>query len=149
MNPPPVPFGDPTRVQAENKAAVGKGIAFGCGGCALLVSVFIAFIACIVAVVMMAMRSTDACGMSLLAAQKSEIMKRELGEPMTLGWIIMGSVNINNGHGRANLNVPISGPKGDATIHTEGTKQQGAPWVFTEMQATIKATGQKVDLLKP
>ena len=148
MNPPPVPFGDPTRVQAENKAAVGKGIAFGCGGCVLLVFVVMAFGACIFAVVMMAMRSTDACGMSLQAAQSSETMKRELGEPMKFGWIVSGSVKITNGQGRANVNVPISGPKGDATVHTVGTKQSNAPWVFTEMQATIKATGQKVDLLK-
>lgn len=103
----------------------------------------------IFALVMSFMNGADACQMSLKAAQESEVMRVELGEPITMGWLVSGSIKINNGDGTADVNVPVSGPKGSASIHTIGTKKDGGPWSFTKMQATIDSSGKQVDLLKP
>ena len=101
------------------------------------------------ALVMSFMKGADACQMSLKAAQESAVMRVELGEPITMGWVVSGNIKINNSDGTADVNVPISGPKGSASIHTVGTKQGGGPWSFTKMQATIEASGKQVDLRKP
>ena len=39
--PPPLPFGDPSKIQKEHASAVGKGVLFGCGGCAVAVGVVV------------------------------------------------------------------------------------------------------------
>ena len=147
--PPPLPFGDPSNIQKEHASAVGKGVLFGCGGCAAAVGVVVVLGVAVLALVMSFMKGADACQMSLKAAQESEVMRVELGEPITMGWLVSGNIKINNGDGTADVNVPVSGPKGSASIHTVGTKQGGGPWSFTKMQATIEAGGKQVDLLKP
>ena len=147
--PPPLPFGDPSNIQKEHAAAVGKGVAFGCGGCAIAVMGVLVLMVGILWLVMSFLKGADACQMSLKAAQQSEVMRVELGEPITMGWVVSGSIKINNGDGTADVNVPISGPKGSASIHTVGTKKGGGPWSFTKMQATIESSGKQVDLLKP
>jgi Cytochrome oxidase complex assembly protein 1 len=148
MNPPPVPFGDPTQSQRYNRAQTGKGIAFGCGGCAIIVLLVLAFIAGIFLLVFSAIRSSDACTETLAAARANAVLKQELGEPMELGWFITGSVNVKNSHSRADVSLSITGPKDEATVHTVGTRQPGQPWVFTKMNAVTKGSGKIVDLLQ-
>jgi hypothetical protein len=147
--PPPLPFGDPTNIQKEHASAVGKGVLFGCGGCAMALGVVALLGVAVFALVMSFMKGADACQMPLKAAQESELMRAELGEPITMGWLVSGNIQINNGDGTADVTVPVSGPKGSASIHTVGTKKDGGPWSFTKMQATIEASGKQVDLLKP
>lgn len=147
--PPPLPFGDPSNIQKEHASAVGKGVLFGCGGCAMAVGVLVLLGVAVFALVMSFMKGADACQMSLKAAQESEAMRVELGEPIQMGWLVSGSIKINNGDGTADVNVPVSGPRDSASIHTVGTKQGGGPWNFTKMQATIDGNGKTVDLLKP
>jgi hypothetical protein len=146
MNPPPPPpFGDPTNVNRENAAKVRKGLAIGCGGCGFLAMLGLAFVAGIVFLVLSFIRSQEPCVLSLKAAQASEVMKRELGEPMTMGWLVAGSVKTFNDKGTASVTIPIKGPAGEASIHTEGTRMKGV-WTFQQMEATLEKSGQKVDL---
>jgi hypothetical protein len=144
--PPPVPFGDPTKVQSENKAAVRKGIFFGCGGCLLVIIAFVLFFSAIVGVVLYSMRSSEPVELTLGAAQASTEMQAAIGEPMTVGWFITGSVNYSGGICEASLQVPISGPMGSASVRTLGSKKVGGTWDFSEMTATIEGTGKTVDL---
>lgn len=146
MNATPPPFGDPTKVEAENKSAVGKGILFGCGGCLLVIIALMLFVSAIFAVVIYAMRSSDVVQMTLAAAQASPEMKAELGEPMEIGWFITGSVKSNGGNGQADVSLPIAGPSGSATVHVIGSKKTGGVWEFTEMTAVIDGKGKTVDL---
>lgn len=146
MNASPPPFGDPTKVQSENNAAVRKGLFFGCGGCLLVLIAFVLFFSAIAGVVLYAMRSSEPVELTLGAAQASADMRTVLGEPMTLGWFITGSVNYSGGNGEASLQVPISGPMGSAHVRTLGSKKAGGTWDFSEMTATIEGTGQTVDL---
>lgn len=143
---PPVPFGDPTKVQAENNAAVRKGIFFGCGGCLLVLVALGLFISAIVGVVLYSMRSSEPVELTLGAAQASADLQAALGEPMTVGWFITGNVNYSGGNGEASLHVPLSGPKGAAIVRTLGSKKVGGTWDFSEMTATIEGTGQTLDL---
>lgn len=149
MSTTPPPFGDPTNIEREHASAVGKGVGCGCGGCLAAVVGCFVLGAAIFAFVMMLLRGSDACQMSLHQAQHSEVMKRELGEPISLGWLVFGNIHITNGNGSVDVTVPVSGPKGSASIHTVGTKSSGGPWTFSTMQAKVDATGEVVDLRAP
>ena len=144
---PPSPFGDPTQVRAENRAAAGKGVLFGCGGCALILIAVVVFGAAIFAVVMFSLKQTDAYTEAVSRAKASSALKAELGEPIEAGLMLSGSVNINNGNGHANITVPVSGPKDEASIHAVADKHNGA-WKFSTLTATTKKNGLEINLLK-
>lgn len=146
MNATPPPLGDPTKVQAENSAAVGKGILFGCSGCLLVIFALMLFAGAIVGVVMYAIRSSDVAQLTLVTAQASPEMKAELGEPMEIGWFITGSVKSNGGNGQADVHLPIAGPNGSASVHAIASKKTGGVWEFTEMTALIEGKGKTLDL---
>lgn len=145
MNPEPPPFGDPTNIQRENADAVKKGVTVGCAGCATVLMLFVGFIALIVMTIFYFMRSSEACQMALEEAKKSAVLRRELGEPMTLGWIVTGSVNTASGAGKANLSVPVSGPKQSATLQISATQTDGV-WQLNEARTALPS-GEPVDLL--
>jgi hypothetical protein len=142
MNPPPVPFGDPTRVNQENRAAVGKGLLFGCGA---LVVAAVVFVGLIVFGVLSLMRGSDVCEQAVAKAQASSRVQTALGQPITQGWYVTGSINTSNDSGSADVNIPISGPKGSATIHAVATKAAGV-WTFSVLRVTLP-DGKQVNLL--
>lgn len=144
--PPPPVFGDPTQVQSENRAAVKKGVLFGCGGCGLFIAVILGFVACILLIVFTSMKSTDAYAEAVTRAKASVRVKTELGEPLETGWFTSGSVNVNGAGGHANLNIPLSGPKGSGTLHLEADKRSGQ-WHFRVLTVTVDGSGKEIDLL--
>ena len=154
MNPPPLPpvppapFGDPTNIRRENNAAVRKGCALGCGGCALAVIGFLALMAGIGALVVMGLRNSDACKEALEKARASTQVRAALGTPIEQGWWITGSVSINGGGGAAEFSFSISGPKGGATLYAKAIKTNGK-WVFTSLTVVPDSTGKPIDLLAP
>lgn len=145
MNTPP-PFGDPTHIRRENAAAVGKGVVFGCGGCLGLVALAFVVMLGIAFIVLTFMRSSAPCDLAFQAAQASEVLTREIGEPMKKGYFITGSINVSNGSGNASLVVPIIGPRGEAGVRVNARSEHGR-WIFTTMTAEIQGTSQQVDLL--
>lgn len=146
MSTNPPPFGDPTNNDQANARTVRKGVALGCGGCAFLAVMGLVCLAGLGFLVVSLIRGDETCALTFKAAQASEVLKRELGEPMRMGWLVTGDISTVNGNGTVNVTVPIIGPKGQASVHTMGTRDHDAPWVFTRMEATISATGQTVDL---
>ena len=50
--------------------------------------------------------------------------------------------------GEANLSIPLSGPKGKATLYVEAKKSADV-WLFQTMVVKIEKTGERIDLNKP
>jgi len=140
------PFGDPTNIRRENSSAIGKGVAFGCGGCLGLVAIVVIIIVAIGGIGLKMFRSSGPCQTALNAAQASPGMREKLGEPMELGWLMTGSINSINGSGSANLNILIHGPKGKASVRIIGKSVAGV-WNYEEMTATMASSGEKIDLI--
>ncbi len=87
MNPPPpIPFGDPHKVDQENKTAVKKGILFGCGGCALVGAAGLVFVAAIVVIILTSMSGSEVCTQAVARAQSSARVRAALGQPIEKGW---------------------------------------------------------------
>ena len=147
--PPPIPAAPPpVPVVSVAKSSNGtkKAWLFGCGGCLVLVALLGAFGAAIFAFVFKALGESEAAQASLREAQASTVLIEEIGEPMALGWLVVGNVNVSNDSGDADIVVPIEGPKGTASVHTIGVREGGV-WTMQEMTATVAGSGTTVDLL--
>ena len=103
-------------------AAVGLGL--------LLVALFIAAIVTIVAG---AMRSNDVYKEGLARAQASPEVAALLGTPIEAGFFTSGSINVENRSGEADLQIPLHGPKGEATLDVVASKRNGT-WTYKRMQ---------------
>jgi hypothetical protein len=59
---------------------------------------------------------------------------------------VLGSINISGTSGNADLAVPLSGPKGKATVYVRARKAMGK-WNYNFMQAAIEGSDERIDLL--
>jgi len=92
------------------------------------------------------MRGSDVALEALARAQANPAVVQRLGARIEEGWLMSGSINVSGGTGDANLEVPISGPKGSAKVYVTAQKIAGA-WSYSQMIAAIEASGEKIDLL--
>ena len=126
---------------------------FGCSlalvipmGCLTLLLVVAGIVAAIVFGVFGAMKSSDVYKQALARAQSSPTVIEAMGTPIEAGMFLSGNINVQNASGNADINIPISGPKGKAVIHAVATKEGGV-WSFTTLNVTIQASGERIDLL--
>jgi Cytochrome oxidase complex assembly protein 1 len=98
-----------------------------------------------VAVIFGAMRSSDAYVGALGRSRASPAVVAALGTPIEPGFFVTGTINLTDSTGRAELAIPISGPKADATISVEATKALGV-WHFNHLVVQIVQTGRRIDL---
>jgi len=108
----------------------------------------VVFSAGIFALIMEGMRSSDVAQEALARAQANPAMVQRLGARIDEGWIMSGSINeATGGSGDAQLAVPISGPKGSATVYVIASKVAGT-WNYSQILAAIDGSGEKIDLLR-
>jgi hypothetical protein len=68
-----------------------------------------------------------------------------LGTPIRDRFYLAGNINVNGTSGKADLSIPVYGPKGDATIFVIATKTLGE-WHFEHLVVQIGEVGQRIDL---
>jgi hypothetical protein len=106
------------------------------------------FSAGIFALIMEGMRSSDVAQEALARAQANPAMVQRLGPGIDEGWMMSGSINVAaGGTGDAQLAVPISGPKGSATVYVIANKVAGT-WNYSQILAAVDGSGEKIDLLR-
>jgi hypothetical protein len=110
----------------------------------LLVAGFVFFI---IAVVFGAMKSSDAYKMALARAKADPRVMNALGSPIQDGFFASGNTNVSGTSGQADMNVPISGPKGKGTLYFVASKFAGQ-WTFSKLMVEIADTGQRIDLIE-
>jgi hypothetical protein len=93
-----------------------------------------------------AMKKSDVFVEAVKRAQNSSEVQAALGTPIETGWMIQGSVSINNGNGDAQLTIPLKGPKGEGTLMATGKQAPGGPWQYSQLEAVLP-DGTKVDLV--
>ena len=92
------------------------------------------------------MKSSDAYQQAVREAKANPAVVQALGEPIEEGWLTMGNINVNGPSGEANLQIPISGPKGEGDIYLEATKSAGL-WNYSTLLVRVDASDQAIDLL--
>jgi hypothetical protein len=116
-------------------------------GCVSILLIFVVFIASIFFGVTSMMTNSDAYKGAMIEVQKNKLVIEKLGTPIEDDGMTSGSINTtNNDSGNCNLQIPIKGPKGKATLFVVAEKK--GTWKYGEMTVFVKATKEEIDLLK-
>ena len=91
-------------------------------------------------------KTSEVYQQGLARAQANEEVQAKIGEPIEAGFFTSGSIEISGASGRADMAIPISGPKGSATIHAVANKSAGR-WSFTTLEVAVNGAASRIDLL--
>ncbi len=155
--PPPPPAGSYTPPQGsytvppaappaapQKSGGCWKALAIGCS--VILVLGFAAMIALFVFVFSVIKRS-DVYREAFTRATNDPRVITALGTPIEKGWWVMGKVNLDNNTGSANIDFPISGPKGSAHVHAAAS-YDGNTWTYSTLVVRPDSGGE-IDILHP
>ena len=113
-------------------------------GCFTLIALGVLFVVCIVFVVFSVVKASEPYKLAVTRAKSDERVAAALGTPISEGMFASGKTNVNGPSGEADLSIPISGPKGKATIYVVGSKSAGK-WEFSKLAVEVDG-GQMIDL---
>ena len=111
-----------------------------------VIALFVGMIASLAIFVFGLMKSSDAYKQAMVIVRQSPAIIEALGLPIKEGLMTSGSVSINGPSGRAELAIPVYGPKGGATVFLEARKSAGE-WTFQKLVVEIERTGVRIDLI--
>src|SRR4029078_1289347 len=100
----------------------------------------------ILLIVFSAMKSTDVYKQALARAKGDPAVIEALGSPIKDGFLMSGHRNVNGASGESNLAIPISGPKGKATIYVSANKLLGR-WNYSGLTVEVGQRHERIDLL--
>lgn len=92
-------------------------------------------------------KSSTAYEMAISRATENETVLEALGEPIEAGFFVSGSIQTSGGSGNADLSIPISGPKGEATLYVTANKEAGE-WIPQTMIVQLEEA-PRVNLMEP
>ena len=120
-----------------------KGVVIAILG--LVIASVLALVAGIVGLVMWSMRQSDVYRMAMERARKNPEVVQQLGTPIESGWLVSGSLHIENDAGTANLTIPIHGPHQQAKMYLDARKRMGE-WTFNSLVVKT-AEGEEIDVM--
>lgn len=100
------------------------------------------------AAIMYSLGNSEVATQALAQAEKHPGLVAKLGTPLKRGWMLSGSIEVNGPSGKAEIGIPVSGPKGSATIYAKGARSMGK-WTIERMEAAPDDGSPRIDLLKP
>jgi hypothetical protein len=118
------------------------------GGCAVLLAAALTFTLILFTFIFGMMRNSAAVKMALRQAQSNAVVAERLGTPLETGWFMSGNINVTGPSGHAEMEIPVSGPKGKGTIYLVADKNAGL-WSFSTLQVAFADGEPRVDLLLP
>jgi hypothetical protein len=93
------------------------------------------------------MRSSDAYTQAVARASASPVVQEALGTPIREAFFFAGKITLNGASGKAQLSIPLEGPKGEGTLHVDATKTAGE-WKFDHLFVQVRPSGNRIDLLQ-
>src|SRR5205823_13882660 len=82
---------------------------------------------------------------TLARARATPGVSEAIGASISQAGIVSGNSNVNGPTGETNLSIPLSGPKGKATLYVEAKKSADI-WLFQTMVVKIEKTGERIHL---
>jgi hypothetical protein len=107
---------------------------------------FVGVFALAASFVMGMMKSSGAYKEGLARAKECPAVQAALGTPIKDGFFVTGNVSTGGTSGKADLAVPISGPKGKATLCVVASKSAGQ-WSFSTLAVEVKGSSENISLL--
>ena len=150
-SPQPLPqtYGSPQFPNAPIRRAgwisrhTGWAVSIGCLGVMLLGA---SFFVGVFAIVIAALRSSDAYSVALNAAERDPTVIAELGAPIAAGWFVSGSIKTSGSGGHADISIPVSGSVRSGKINAVANKASGT-WTFSTLNVVVDGRPTPIDLL--
>jgi len=120
---------------------------WGIIGCLTVIVLGVIGCVAIALIVFGAIKSSDVYKGARDNARKDPRVIQALGSPVEPGWWIKGNVNVHDHTGEADIEFPVSGPKGHGRVHAVAERESGG-WHYTELTVTPEH-GPPIDVLKP
>ncbi|MCC6744045.1 MAG: hypothetical protein IT175_09305 [Acidobacteria bacterium] len=105
------------------------------GGCLLLVIIGVVAVVGLVGFGVYGLATSEASLAAQAFVQQSGTIKAELGEPLSTTWS-GGNIEINNGIGKAQQVILVTGPKGAGTVTVILASSNDGPWSVTQADYT-------------
>lgn len=135
-------FGELTP-QQQKKQGCARLALIGCAGVTLL---FLGFFAVIFLGMIGMMRSSEPYIAAIRKANESPLAKQALGSPIEAVRFPSGSLSADGESKRAELNIPVSGPKGKGKLEVRAVKA-GKDWTYHRMVLVVGEGEAEIDLL--
>ena len=116
-------------------------------GCLGTILIFSAFIVLILSLIFGIMKSSDVYRDALETARADSAVVEALGVPIEEGWFVTGNIDVSGSSGDADLAIPISGPRGKATLYVKAAKSAGQ-WEYSTLVVDLENTGERIELLQ-
>ncbi len=127
---------------AKSSGGCLKALAIGCG---IIVVLGAAAVLALVVFVFSVIKRSDVYREAYTRASNDPRVVAALGTPIEKGWWVIGKVNIDDNTGTANIDFPISGPKGSARVHAAASRENDA-WSYSTL-VVRPAAGGEIDVL--
>jgi hypothetical protein len=115
-------------------------------GCLSMVLMIVVFIAAVVYFAFGPIKSSTVYQEAITKTRSNADVIRELGEPIEPGWLISGTINVNESSGNADLSIPVSGPKKSGTVYVVATKKMGK-WDIYGLEVAVEGENKRINLL--
>ena len=110
--------------------------------------VVVLFIAGIVGFALYQVGNSEASLKAKEFLRTSEKLKQDIGEVRDFGGIVTGSVNLQKGHGEAQLNLKVIGEQETVNASVHLLLVTGSNWRVSSA-SYVNASGQSINLLDP
>ena len=107
-------------------------VAMSCGG--------------IFVIVLGSIKSSWACSQAVDLARHNKTVVEKLGEPIEVGWLVSGSINVSGPSGNADLAVSLRGPQDNGTLYVVAHKTAGK-WQFDSAEVEVNGQEERIYLL--
>jgi hypothetical protein len=114
-------------------------------GCLVPIVLGSGIVILLVSLVFGALKSSDPYTRALARAKANDEVRMLLGEPIQTGYFVSGNINVDGSSGNADFSIPLSGPKGSATLYVTAKKAAGR-WEFTTLEVAPKGSEARIDL---
>lgn len=112
------------------------------------VSLFAAAVLAFASALFGMMRSSDVYITAMQRMRDNPQVIAALGTPIEPGWYLTGSMKTGGTSGTADLQIPISGPKGEGDLYLAAEKTHGR-WTYSTLIVTVDGRDAPIDLLTP
>ena len=107
----------------------------------------IGFYAAILVLGFTIVKSSDVFKEAVSKAKANSSVVEILGPSIEEGLFVSGNINVSNHSGQADMEIPISGQNGKATIFVEATKSAGK-WTFSTLTVEFEGSDRRISLLE-
>jgi hypothetical protein len=115
--------------------------------CLLVTLVIGALVAVVMSFALRSLKSGELYQQAVATARLNTELSEALGRPLKEGVFASGTFKYTNTSGRAEITIPVSGPRGSGTI-TLKARRTTEPWLITSLVAEIAETKRNIDLLE-